>query len=187
LSFTLDGRNVLLTWTALPGAASYAVYRGTVKGGPYIQIDATTDLFYVDITAVSGQTYFYVVRPRALNYNELCQSNEIEAHPLCKNPTVTCTQSPQFNSKYYRKLTADSACYDDVAHKIYIGDTLTPSFQAGPYKDKDVVRLSKGTTATVKPGAAGTGVAAIITVKGQAKIWAVDPMGETGTPILVSP
>lgn len=187
LSFTLNARDVQLSWTPLASAASYAVYRGSVSGGPYIPIGTSTGTGYTDITAVSGQTYYYVVRPRALNNNELCQSNEQEAHPLCALPTVTCAQSPKFNSKYYRKLTADSACYDDVAHKIYIGDTSTPGFQAGPYKDKDVVCITKSTKATVKAGAASTGVAAIITVKGQAKIWAVDPQGETGVPIIYAP
>jgi hypothetical protein len=53
---------------------------------------------------------------------------------------------------------------------------------AGPFKDEDVVRISKAATPTYKPGTSG--VAAIITVKGQARLWAVDPNGGVGTPVV---
>jgi hypothetical protein len=187
LSYTLDGKNVNLSWTAFDGAASYAVYRSEVQGGPYLLIGTSTTTTYTDMTAVSQQTYYYVVRPRALNDNELCQSNEEKITPACGPPVITCTHSPNFNSKYYYRLTANNDCYDEVAIKIYIGDTLTPGFVAGPYMDEDVVRLSKGASASVAPGVAGSGVTAIITVKGEAAVWGVAPLGETSTPILVNP
>jgi hypothetical protein len=177
LSLVADGSDVQLSWTALPGAATYGVYRSTTHGGPYALIGSSTGINYTDDTPVSGTTYYYVVRPAALNGNELCQSNEISVTPTCDPPTVRWIMSTKVsnNPKYYRQVFADSNCFDEVAMKIYIGDTLTPSFKAGPYKDEDVLRIAKGALATVKPGSLGT--AGNITVKGQATVWCVDPFG----------
>jgi hypothetical protein len=82
LTFVADGKDVQMSWTALPGAASYGVYRSMTSGGPYAWIGSSSTLSYTDTTAVSGTTYYYVVRPQAVNGNELCQSNEISATPV---------------------------------------------------------------------------------------------------------
>jgi hypothetical protein len=71
---------IQLTWTHT-GAHHYNVYRSTVAGGPYVKIGATTSTYstYLDTGLVTGVTYYYVVRPAALNDAELCQSNEASA------------------------------------------------------------------------------------------------------------
>jgi hypothetical protein len=55
-----------------------------VNGGPYAKIASTASNYstYLDATVVTGTTYYYVVRPAALNGNELCQSNEASATPV---------------------------------------------------------------------------------------------------------
>jgi hypothetical protein len=183
VSANVSGKDVVLTWTAFPGAAFYGVYRSMTPGGPYTFIGASSTLTYTDNTGVSGTTYYYVVRPLAVNGNELCQSNEVSAKPECGPPTVRAIQAAKFNSKYYKDLRADSACFDEVAIKIYIGDTLSPSFKAGPYVDENIVRIGKGAVSAEKPGTSG--VTALITVKGQATLWGVDPLGGTSTPIVI--
>lgn len=187
LSFTLAGKTVKLSWTAFPGAADYAVYRSLTQGGPYAEIGSTGALTYDDTTVVSKTTYYYVVRPRALNGNQLCQSNEIEATAVCDAPVVRCKPTTKCSNlaRYYRQVFADSECFDEVALKIFIGDTMTPGFKAGPYGDENVLRISRGTKASVKPGTTPC-VAGIITVVGEAIVWAEDPDGNAGTPI-VSP
>jgi len=55
-------------------ADHYNVYRSTTSGGPYSLIGTTKTTAYADTTVVKGTTYYYVVRPAALNGNELCQS-----------------------------------------------------------------------------------------------------------------
>ncbi len=184
LSFVPDGKDVVMGWTPMSGAASYSIYRSLTPGGPYAWIGSSTALSFTDTTAVSGTTYYYVVRPLAINGNELCQSNEISATPECNPPTVRCVPSQKVanNPRYYRQVFGDSDCFDEVAIKIYVGDTLTPSFVAGPFKDEDVLRISQAAKATVKPGSYG--VAAIITVKGQATVWDVDPLGVKSAVIL---
>lgn len=71
---------VQLTWTD-SGAHHYNVYRSTTAGGPYSKIGATTSTYsvYIDSGLVTGNTYYYVVRPAAINDAELCQSNEASA------------------------------------------------------------------------------------------------------------
>ncbi len=76
---------VQLVWTAT-GDDHYNVYRSTVAGGPYALIASTTSTYstYLDTGLVDGTTYYYVVRPAALNGNELCQSNEASATPTAR-------------------------------------------------------------------------------------------------------
>jgi len=188
LSATLDGKKVQLSWTAFAGAAQYAVYRSLTAGGPYIWIASVNVLTHTDNDTISGTTYYYVVRPAALNGNELCQSNEIEITPICDLPEVFCTPTTKCSNlaRYYRELTVRSSCYGRNQHRIWLGDTATPGWVAGPFKASpaDVVRISKGTTASVRAGTTPC-VAAIITVKGQAEIWAEEiPTGRMGPKVV---
>ena len=76
---------VQLVWTDT-GADHYNVYRSTASGGPYTLIASTTSTYstYLDTGLSNGTTYFYVVRPAALNSDELCQSNEAGATPQAR-------------------------------------------------------------------------------------------------------
>ncbi len=52
---------VKITWSKVKGADSYKVYR-KLKGGEYSYIGKTTNTYYTDKTAVSGKTYYYIVK-----------------------------------------------------------------------------------------------------------------------------
>jgi phosphatidylinositol-3-phosphatase len=54
---------VALHWSAVTGAVSYSVRRGTGSGGPYSTVVASglSKTSYTDTTAVNGATYYYVV------------------------------------------------------------------------------------------------------------------------------
>jgi hypothetical protein len=71
---------IQLTWTHT-GADHYNVYRGTVSGGPYVRIGATSSAYstYLDNTVVNGTTYHYVVREADALDRETCESNEVSA------------------------------------------------------------------------------------------------------------
>ncbi len=186
LTGTASGKSVVLSWTAFPGASYYSIYRSTVASGPYAWIQSSPLLTVTDSSVAVNVPYYYVVRPAALNGDELCQSNEVTATPACP-PTVTSTPSQKIsnNARYYRELKAASACYGVDELDIYVGDTLNAGFVAGPFKSGDVVRLTTGQAAsTLNPGYSG--MAGIITVKGKATVWALDPLDITG-PIIISP
>ena len=65
LTPTPGNNQVGLSWTAPSGTvSSYNVKRGTVSGGPYTTIStlgAVTSPAYLDLTAVNGTLYYYVV------------------------------------------------------------------------------------------------------------------------------
>jgi hypothetical protein len=128
----LDARRKLnkvqLTWDTLVGAASYNVYRGTVSGGPYVNIGDTTSGYatYLDEPVDAGSIYYYVVRPAALNGNELCQSNEelvclgdLEARP--KYTKVQLTWSPVLGAASYNVYRSEQS----GGPYVKIGDTTS--------------------------------------------------------------
>jgi hypothetical protein len=85
---------VMLTWTASPGATNYNIKRSTTSGGE-TTIASTTGVTYTDATNVlDGTTYYYIVS--ALNTGgESENSTEVSATPLFSpaptNLTITAT------------------------------------------------------------------------------------------------
>jgi len=77
---------IQLVWGNTSPAGGYNVYRSTVSGGPYAFVANTTNTYstYLDEGLVNGTTYYYVVRPAALNGTELCQSNQSQATPSAR-------------------------------------------------------------------------------------------------------
>lgn len=62
LSATAANNVVSLAWSAVGGAASYTVKRGTAAGGPFTTLaGGITTTTYTDPTAAFGTTYYYVV------------------------------------------------------------------------------------------------------------------------------
>lgn len=62
LTATASNNAVSLTWSAVGGATSYKVKRGTASGGPFTTLaSGITTTNFSDATAAYGTTYFYVV------------------------------------------------------------------------------------------------------------------------------
>ncbi len=57
----VTGGKVKITWKQAAGATKYRVYRKTEEG-TFAKIADTADLFFVDTTVQTGQTYIYTVR-----------------------------------------------------------------------------------------------------------------------------
>lgn len=73
-----------LTWSAVSGATSYNVKRGTLKGGPYTIIANTAGLIFsnsdsnpVGNTISAGEGYYYVIQPEFPGPNAGQNSNEV--------------------------------------------------------------------------------------------------------------
>jgi fibronectin type 3 domain-containing protein len=57
----VTGHAVTLTWTGSTQATSYNLYRGTVSGGPYVQVASGIAITtYTDTQVGHGQTLYYV-------------------------------------------------------------------------------------------------------------------------------
>lgn len=56
-------KGIQVSWDKISGAKSYHVYRKT-SGGDWKQLGTVTDTDYLDTTAKSGTTYYYMVRAR---------------------------------------------------------------------------------------------------------------------------
>ena len=82
LTVASDGPGtVSLTWTATPGAASYAVYRSLFTGGGYARVGTTSATTFADSGLPNGVPQYYVVRALDSAGNESDPSNEVRALP----------------------------------------------------------------------------------------------------------
>ncbi len=71
-----------LTWQASTSVVvGYYVYRGSVSGGPYTQLNSTylPGTTHVDNTVQAGQTYFYVITAVDSSNDQSAYSNEASA------------------------------------------------------------------------------------------------------------
>jgi fibronectin type 3 domain-containing protein len=80
---TIDPASVTLSWVAStsPDIAGYNVYRGTVSGGPYAQLNSSLvpGTTYLDASVLPGSTYFYVTTAVNTSNTQSVYSNEAEA------------------------------------------------------------------------------------------------------------
>lgn len=67
---------IVLTWTASPGATNYDIERSLTSGGPYTLIAATSGISYTNAGLTNGVAYYFVVT--AANGNGL-SANSVEA------------------------------------------------------------------------------------------------------------
>jgi hypothetical protein len=77
-----ESHSVSLSWDSGGGnPVGYNVYRGTVKAGPFEEINTALDSStnYTDSTVVSGKTYYYVTTEVNDEGQESAYSNEVEA------------------------------------------------------------------------------------------------------------
>ena len=51
----------VITWNEVSGANQYRIVRSTKKSSGYIEVGVTSELRFVDTTAVAGKTYYYKV------------------------------------------------------------------------------------------------------------------------------
>ncbi len=61
LTATPGSEQVVLTWTASPGATGYSIGRATSSAGPFSVIGQTATTSFTDTGAANGTAYFYVV------------------------------------------------------------------------------------------------------------------------------
>jgi fibronectin type 3 domain-containing protein len=84
---------IVITWDAFAGAASYTVLRSSVSGGPYTAIaSGIAGTTYTDTTIAGGQTYYYVVTAQLTVGGESGQSAEAAGFAAPVAPVVTASR-----------------------------------------------------------------------------------------------
>ena len=172
LSAAPGDAQVSLSWNASAGATSYAVYRSTIGGGPYVQV--SPDLpgtSFVNMGLVNGTPYFYVVTAE----NATGQSGisaEVSATPAAvtpadyvvsavANPPASAPRTQTFplssttrnqgsapalvksNTRFYLSLDAVKSAAD-----ILMGNSASiPALAAGASKTKTAKPKVKASTA----------------------------------------
>ena len=87
LTATAGNAQVSLAWTAVSGATTYNVKRGTASGGPYTTKSSPSTTSFNDTTVTNGTTYYYVVS--AVNaYGESGNTAEKSATPTLPIPAA---------------------------------------------------------------------------------------------------
>jgi len=82
-----------VNWAPVDGVAGYNVYRSTISGGPYSQINGAlvTDHVYRDLGLTNGQPYYYVIRSESGAGIEGLDSDEASATPEAANGVTPIT------------------------------------------------------------------------------------------------
>ncbi|MES2924932.1 MAG: fibronectin type III domain-containing protein [Verrucomicrobiota bacterium] len=88
LSATGGNTQVSLSWTAVSGATSYNVKRGTANGGPYTTVASPTGTTYVNTGLTNGTPYYYVVSAVGTG-GESINSTQTSATPAAAGTSTT--------------------------------------------------------------------------------------------------
>ncbi|MEJ5223949.1 MAG: S-layer homology domain-containing protein, partial [Anaerolineales bacterium] len=78
---TSGGTQVTVSWSSVPGAAGYVIYRSRLGGGGYEQVGTTASTSFTDTAVQPGTRYYYVARAIASNGLTSALSNEVTAQP----------------------------------------------------------------------------------------------------------
>jgi fibronectin type 3 domain-containing protein len=149
---------VNLTWTAVSGATSYKVLRGTVSGTHTLLVSGVSGTTYSDTSAVAGTPYFYVVR--AFNGNDSANSNEVTAQPIAAFTisSVTGTNSttlsvswsaPAGANSYDLSYGTTSGTYTTTLTNVTSPSTITGLSAATTYFVRVTAKNATGSGTTV--------------------------------------
>lgn len=84
-SVTVGNASVLVTWNAVPDAASYIVQRATSEAGPYSNVDTLSTLSFTDSKLTVGTTYYYrIVAANALGAGEPSEAASVTVTEIGK-------------------------------------------------------------------------------------------------------
>lgn len=127
LAVTAGNGSTSFTWTAVPGASSYNVYRSTTAGGegavPYaVGIGGFFGLSYTDSAASNGTTYYYQIAPVAAS-GEGTYSHEASATPGV-TPLPAMYSSVTSTPGYGSMTLSWTAQANATSYNIYKGGTV---------------------------------------------------------------
>jgi fibronectin type 3 domain-containing protein len=158
VSATTSLGHVNLSWTAISGAVSYDVYRGTSSGGETLLASGVTSASYVDSAVANGVTYFYEIT--AVNGSSVQTSDSPEVSISAIVAPLPPTSFSAFSTSTQQVTLSWTASAGATNYDVYrgtspSGETLLASSVSGTnYVDNTVVR---GTTYYYEVTAVSTG------------------------------
>ena len=116
-----------LTWSAVPGATGYEIYRSTSDSSGFVTIATTSSTSYTDIGLTTGTTYYYQIKAYTTVdttniYSEA--TTAVSAKPIPATPTGLKAVSAGYNSN---KITW-TAVTGASGYSIYRSTSPTSSF-----------------------------------------------------------
>lgn len=142
-----------ITWTKMPGATKYELYRATKKAGPYTLIRTTTGTAFSNTYLKAGTPYFYKVRFYTEDEGWSTYSPVAAGVPMAKSAItritspsrgkVTLTWGKAVGASGYQVLMSTSANGTYKSVRILAGNTTTFTglkagstmfFKVKPYK-----------------------------------------------------
>lgn len=130
---------IKISWTALPDAKCYEVYRSTSQNGSYVRIQTTTSTSYTDTKAEAGKTYYYWVETiceddsRVMSRTGSCLcvlpapgvsvTNDSGGKPVVKWGKISGAEKYEVyraagNGAYQKVQTGTSVSYTDTAATV---------------------------------------------------------------------
>jgi len=185
LTATAGNAQVVLSWTASTGAASYNVKRATVSGGPYTTIATNSSTYinptsYTDTTVTNGTTYYYVVS--AVNATgESVNSAEVSATPVAPPAAPTGLTATAGNAQVVLSWTAVTGA---TSYNVKIPTTVYGTYTTIASSVTDTTytntSLTNGTTYYYVVSAVGAGGESVNSAEASATPAAPVPSTPTG-------
>jgi hypothetical protein len=92
--------SVKVSWTAIPGASGYRVYRATSSTGTYTYLGATTSLAYTSASLTTGKTYYYkVIAYRTVGTTKVYSKSSAAAYAKPVPAKTTCSVATKTMTK----------------------------------------------------------------------------------------
>ena len=178
-------QDVTLTWTAVPGAVGYAIYRSTSSSGPFVFLQSVSTTSYIDYGLSTNTIYYY--RVAALNVAGVSANATDSINPNQIAPTNLTATATNGQIKLVWSTTTGATSYT-VKRGTSLGNettTVVTSYTGTTYTNTG---LANGTTyyyvvtATGAGGASGNSPEASATpqVAGNG-IWTSPVGGNWGT------
>jgi fibronectin type 3 domain-containing protein len=112
-------------WTAVPGAASYQVYRATSENGSFSRVGSTGQVSYRDATAEQGVTYYYRVTALDAAGNESARSGAVSGRRRDDTPPPAVTGLTVTPTAYGFELNwAANPAPDLARYVVYAGELI---------------------------------------------------------------
>lgn len=107
---TAGNGQISVSWTAVAGASSYKVYRGTTSGTYSLLESNVTGTSYIDSTTIDGTIYYYVVK--SFNGSDSVDSSEVSGKTIASWLLTSATVQSSTSIEIIFPATEGGDLYD---------------------------------------------------------------------------